>query len=129
MDATLLIAALAGAVGGIVFGAVWYSPALFGNAWRRLSRLPDDHAPNPAVTYGGAFALLFLAAAVFGAFLGPDPGLGFALGAGLSAGVTWAAGSLWISYLFEGRPLRLGLINGGYHTGQFVLYGLAFALL
>ena len=37
--------------------------------------------------------------------------------------LAWVAASLGISYLFEQRPLKLWLINGGYHTLQFTLYG------
>ena len=70
-----------------------------------------------------------LASYVFGMFLGPDPDLGFAVGAGLAAGVFWVAGSFATSYLFEGKTLRHFLINGGYHTVQFGLIGLAFGLL
>lgn len=113
----------------MVLGGLWYSPALFGNAWKRLAEVPDEAGSNPTITYGGAFILILIAALIFGAFIGADPDLGFALGAGLSAGLAWAAGSLWISYLFEGRSLKLGLINGGYHTLQYSLYGLFFAIL
>lgn len=113
----------------MVVGGLWYSPLLFGNAWKRLADVPDDADANPTVTYGGAFALILLAAVIFGAFIGADPDLGFALGAGVSAGFAWAAGSIWISYLFEGRSLKLGLINGGYHIVQYTLYGLFYAIL
>ena len=82
----------------------------------------DDH--NPALTFGLAFVRLLISAGVFGAFIGSKPELGFSLMAGLSAGIALAAGSLWISYLFENRPLRLGLINGGYHIAQYSIYGL-----
>ncbi len=34
------------------------------------------------------------------------------------------AASLGINYLFERKPLKLFLINGGYFTLQFTLYGL-----
>lgn len=129
MDVSILIAAGIGSVAAMSVGGIWYSPVLFGNAWKRLAHLSTTEHTRPAVTYGGAFVLIFVAALVFGAFIGPDPGLGFALSAGLSAGVGWAAGSLWISYLFEGRSLKLGLINGGYHIVQYTVYGLCFAIL
>ena len=38
------------------------------------------------------------------------------------------ASSFGINYLFERRSLRLFLINGGYHTLQFTLYGLVLGL-
>ncbi|XQF91346.1 DUF1761 domain-containing protein (plasmid) [Pseudoalteromonas espejiana] len=36
----------------------------------------------------------------------------------------WVGGSLGLSYIFEQRPIKLFLINGGYHTLQFSLMGL-----
>jgi len=129
MGTETIIAAFVASIGAMLFGGLWYSPLMFEGPWKRLSAIPEDAQQNPASTYGGAFVLLLLGALVFGAFIGPSPSLGFALGAGVSAGVAWAAGSLWISYLFEGRPLKLGLINGGYHIGQYALFGLTFGLI
>lgn len=128
MDITFTISTLIAATGAMILGGLWYSPILFGNTWKRLAQ-PSENVLSPAITYAGAFILLIVAAAVFGAFIGRDAGLGFALIAGLSAGVAWAAGSLWISYLFESRPLRLALINGGYHVAQYCIFGLVFGLI
>ena len=62
-------------------------------------------------------------------FLGPQFGLGPAIAAGASAGLCWVAASFAINYLFERRPLSLWLINGGYHTLQFTLFGLILGLM
>jgi hypothetical protein len=51
-----------------------------------------------------------------------------ALGAGFSAGLCWVAASFGINYLFEQKTLTLFLVNGGYHTVQFTLYGLVLGL-
>lgn len=126
MTLSTLIAALVAAAVAMVLGGLWYSPVLFGNAWRRLTALEKD--PDPLMAYGGAFLLMVTGALVFGAFIGPEPSLALALGAGGSAGLAWAAGSLWISYLFEARSVRLGLINGGYHIAQYTIFGLVFWL-
>ena len=83
---------------------------------------------DPARIFGGAFVLSLIAAAVFALFLGPKPALGFALGAGATAGLCWVAASFGINYLFAGRSLKLWLIDGGYHTLQFTLYGLILGL-
>ncbi|MDT8322371.1 MAG: DUF1761 domain-containing protein, partial [Xanthomonadales bacterium] len=60
---------------------------------------------------------------------GPDPSIAFGIGAGAAAGIFWVAGSFGINYLFELKPLRLWLVNGGYHSIQFTLYGLIFGLM
>ncbi|MEM7727742.1 MAG: DUF1761 domain-containing protein [Pseudomonadota bacterium] len=129
METSTLIAAVSGTVGAFLLGGLWYSPILFGKTWQRLSTYNETAPPNPAVAYGGAFVLLLISAVIFGAFLGPNPGFGFAMGAALSAGFAWAAGSTWVSDLFEGRPLRLSLINGGYMIGLFAIFGLAFGTI
>lgn len=64
-----------------------------------------------------------MAAYVFALFLGRDIGVGPAVGAGAAAGLCWVAASFGINYLFERRRLGLWLINGGYHTIQFTMFG------
>lgn len=125
-----VLTVLAASVAAMLLGGLWYSPLLFEQRWRQLVATPDDREPgNPVVIYGGAFILILLSAAVFHAFLGPEPDLAFATGVGFAAGVAWAAGSIWISYLFEGRARGLYLINGGYHITQYTVYGVVFGLL
>jgi hypothetical protein len=102
----------------------------FGKAWQRAAQLSDEQIKggNPAMIFGVSFLLLLLAAFVFALLLGPAPALPFALGAGLSAGLCWVAASLGVNYLFERKTLALFLVNGGYHTAQFTLYGLVLGL-
>ena len=124
--AALVVATIA----AFAWGPFWYSPALFCNISQKetgqtLERLQGG---NPAVVFGAAFLFSLLAALVFAMFLGPKPSLSLGLGAGLSAGLCWVAGSFGMNYLFERRSLRLFLINGGYHTLQFTLYGLVLGL-
>ena len=120
------IAVLLCGVASLVLGGLWYSPMLFAGAWQRAAGLSDEQAKsgNMAVIFGGAFLLSVIAAAVFAMFLGHDMSLGAATAAGFSAGLCWVAASYGINYLFERRPLKLWLINGGYHTLQFTLFGL-----
>ena len=61
-------------------------------------------------------------------FLGPEVTLSQGLFYGFSAGLFWVAASFGINYLFERKPLSLFLVNGGYHTLQFTLYGLILGL-
>ena len=125
------IAILVAALSAFLLGGLWYSPLLFSKAWLRHSGLSEAQAKSGsmALIFGGTFLLSLIAAAVFALFLGPHPALPFALGAGVSAGLCWVAASLGINYLFEHKPLGLFLINGGYHTLQFTLYGLVFGLM
>jgi len=119
------IAVIAAAASAFLLGGLWYSPIAFGKPWQRLNGLTNEAmaARSLPLVFGGSFVLSLIAAFVFAMFLGPNPELGFATGAGLGAGLAWVAASYGITYLFEGRPLGLWLINGGYHTVQFTLYG------
>ncbi len=125
-----LWAVVAAAVSAFLLGGAWYSPLLFGKAWQRAASLSDAElkSGNPAVIFGGSLVLSLIAAFVFAMFLGAKPGMTLALGAGAAAGLCWVAASLGINYLFERRSLKLFLINGGYHTLQFTLYGLVLGL-
>src|SRR3569832_75176 len=121
-----LIAVLVCGVASLALGGIWYSPLLFAKRWQRASGLSDEQAKsgNMAVIFGGAFLLSLVAAYVFAMFLGHSMPLVGAVGAGFSAGLCWIGASFGINYLFERRPLGLWLINGGYHTIQFTLFGL-----
>jgi hypothetical protein len=127
MEINYLAVALAG-ISAFVLGGLWYSPAGFGKAWQRETGV-DTNNVNPGKVFGGAFVLSLLAAFVFAMFLGPDPSIQLGLGAGFAAGAGWVATSFGINYLFAQRSFKLFLIDGGYHTLQFTLYGLILALL
>jgi hypothetical protein len=118
-------------VSSLVLGGLWYSPALFARSWQTAAGLSDEDAKsgNMALIFGGAFLLSLVAAAVFALFLGREMSVGAATAAGFSAGLCWVAASYGISYSFERRPLKLWLINGGYHTLQFTLFGLILGLM
>jgi Protein of unknown function (DUF1761) len=111
-------------------GGLWYSPLLFRARWASATGQTEERlrGGNPAMILGPAFLLSLIAAAVFALFLGPHPSLNLGLGAGFAAGLCWVAASFGINYLFERRSLTLFLINGGYHTVQFTLYGLILGL-
>jgi hypothetical protein len=118
------LAVIAAAVSAFVLGGLWYS-VLFGKAWRAATGVTEERAAeaNQAKVFGIAFVWSLLGAYVFAMFLGPAPAFGFATAAGFAAGLFWVAGSFAINYQFEQRPARLLLINGGYHTLQYTLYG------
>jgi Protein of unknown function (DUF1761) len=118
-------------VSSLVIGGLWYSPVLFARQWQSAAGLSDEQAQggNMAMIFGGAFLLSLIAAAVFAMFLGPDMSVGAATAAGFAAGLCWVAASYGINYLFERRPLRLWLINGGYHVLQFTTFGLILGLM
>ena len=75
-----------------------------------------------------AFVLALVGAIAFGLLLGPRPSLGFALGMALVVGICWIGTSFAVNYLFAGRSFKLFFVDAGYHTVQFVLYGIILGL-
>jgi hypothetical protein len=123
-----LLAVIVAAASSFMLGGLWYSPALFGKTWSIEAKAPEKQPGHPAKVFGGAYLLSLLSAYVFSVFLGPKPELGFAVGVGAAAGFCWVASGFGINYLFASRSFKLWLIDGGYHTLQFTLYGLVFGL-
>ena len=98
----------------------------------RLGRtgIADGHKGNisEATRFAVGITLSVVAAIVFAAFLGPEPPLGGAVLWGLAVGLAFITTSFGIQHLFEGRTARVALINGGYHTAQFALFGVILGL-
>ncbi|MEH6394940.1 DUF1761 domain-containing protein [Pseudoalteromonas sp.] len=118
------------AMSAFMLGGIWYSPWLFQRAWLEgcgLTEL-DLKATNPKWVFGGSFVLSLFIAFSLSLFLGPNPNLGIAVAVGFAIGVCWVSSSMGIGYIFEQRPLKLFLINSGYHILQFTLMGLILGL-
>ena len=101
------LAVLVAAVSAFLLGGIWYGPGM---------------------VFGTAFVAALVAAAAFAIILRPDPPLFIALHAGFLTGLAYVAMSFGINYAFAGHSFRLWLIDGGYHTLQFSLYGLILGL-
>ncbi len=124
-----LLAVGAAALAAFVVASLWYSPLLFFRAWQKEVGLTDEQAKagSRPVNLAASFVLVLVGALVFAFFLGKQTPVMGAL-YGFSAGLTWVAFSLGVNYLFEGKSLKLFLINGGYHTVEFTLIGLILGL-
>ena len=124
-----LLAVIVAALSSFLLGGLWYSPVLFGPAWQRAAgdvRKPGD--AHPARVFGLSF-LFALAAAFAYALVMPAPaGATSAVLQGLAVGAAIVAASFGINYQFANRPSVMWLIDGGYHTVQFALYGLILGL-
>jgi len=109
-----------------VIGGAWYSPALFGRAWKRANGFTetDLKGRNMAVVFGGSFVLCLLMAANLAVFLADaKTDVMWGVMAGSLAGLGWAAFSLAVIALFEKRPAAYILVNGGYLVVGFVAMG------
>ncbi|MCR6642037.1 MAG: DUF1761 domain-containing protein [Sporocytophaga sp.] len=109
-----------------ILGAVWYSPGLFEAAWFRNVRIPKESEKKYTRMTAGTFVLL-LFAAIFLDYIVElsatnTPGKGVFLGLITGAGLVGTAMST--TYLYEGKPRQLFLIDIGYHLAGFTLMGL-----
>jgi hypothetical protein len=114
-----------------MLGAAWYSPALFAKPWMALIQAQPDGKKNGLITgmiasFVGDLILAFVLAHVvmwsgastagWGAFVGTILWLGFVVAPGLPQGI------------YEGRPLKLFLINAGYWLVGLIGIGMLLAV-
>jgi hypothetical protein len=116
-------AVLVAAASAFLLGGLWYSKLLFLQPWLTDSGTSSQPG-HPGKVFGLSFLFSLISAYVFAKWLGPDPPLGTAVLWGALAGAGLVAASFGINYTFAQRPTRMWLIDGGYHTLQFILYGL-----
>ena len=119
---------LGATVSTFVLGFLWYGPFMFHKAWCAANGLPEDfQAGHPVRVFGISFIFAALAAGAYAHLFGFGEDIAEATLHGAAAGAAFAATSFGINYQFAGRSFKLFLIDGGYHTVQFALYGLIFA--
>jgi hypothetical protein len=116
------------ALSSFLLGGLWYSKVLFGTVWNLEADTAKAGFGHPAKVFGRSFLFAFVAAAGFAYWLGPNPALEIALQRGLLVGVCFIATSFGINYQFANRSTVMWLIDGGYHTVQFLLFGLVLGL-
>ena len=119
------LAVLAAAVSAFVLGGAWYSPALFGKLWQKEAFGDGPMGKgHPAMVFGISFLHALIAALLYAALMpAPESAVG-GLVQGTLVGAGFVATSFGINYQFANRTPLLWLVDGGYHTFQFALYGL-----
>ena len=122
---------LISALSAFILGGLWSSPLLFGKIWQREAQLSDEQlaGANRLKVFGVSFILCLVAAIAFSMVITPEAGFFMAFHSGVGIGLFWIATSFGVNYLFEQKSLKLWLINAGYHSLQFTLYGLIFGLM
>ncbi len=121
---------LVAAVSSFLLGGLWYSPLLFYKVWNREAGRGENppKSKHPGRVFGVAFVFALISAWVFAWWLGPNPEMRDALIKGLASVAGIAGASFGINYQFAERSFLMWAIDAGYHTAQFVLFGLVLAL-
>jgi hypothetical protein len=118
-------AVLVAAVVGFLLGGLWFSPSVFGNAWKKANGFGVDEPPKAgAMRMLIAFLLTLVMSANLGMFLNdPKTTLAWGATAGFLAGFGWVAMGFGIASVFERRPFTYVLVNGGYFVVILVVMG------
>ncbi|HEY5807789.1 MAG TPA: DUF1761 domain-containing protein [Povalibacter sp.] len=129
MQQVNLLAVLVAALSSFLLGGLWYSPVLFGDAWKREAgdtRKPGEG--HPAKVFGLSFGFAVVAALAYSLVIPAPSSALHAVGQGLIIGAGIVATSFGINYQFANRSFTLLLIDGGYHAIQFAIYGVILGL-
>jgi hypothetical protein len=116
-----IVAALVAAISTFLLGGLWYSPVLFGPTWQRAAG--DTRKGHPARVFGVSFGFALIAALAYSLVMPAAPNAATAITQGLLVGAGLVAASFGINYQFANRSTVMWLIDGGYHTVQFGIYG------
>lgn len=119
-------AVLAAAISMFALGGLWYGP-LFGRQWMQANNFTEEDLKNanPAKQYGMSLLFAIIMAYNLAAFWGdPETDMVWGVTAGFQAGFGWVMLGVAVISLFEQRPWKYILINGGYMTVAFTLMGL-----
>lgn len=117
------LAVLFAAVTGMTFGAVWYLPGVFGNAWSAALGQERWHhrEPHMAVVVRGAATVVTafsLAVLING---GGVTTLAGSLRLGLVVGIGVVASTIIADYHFAGRPWRLIWLTAAHRISHVVV--------
>jgi hypothetical protein len=118
-------AVIVAAIVAMAIGALWYSPALFANAWMKENGFSRERMKgrNPLITMFSALILTIIMAFNLALFLLGPSDVVWGMTAGALASIGWISLSLGITYLFEGKSIKLWLINSGYSVVTFIVMG------
>ena len=113
-------------------GAVWYS-ALFAKAWQREVGLSTEQLTggrNMMLIMGACLLLEFVVVLMLGhLFARIQPGDHAKMMMATGFGLAIMAPAIGINYLYQGRSLKLFLIDAGYFVVGMTAVGLVFVLL
>lgn len=125
-----LMAVLVCGVASMIIGYLWYSKMLFGKTWMKLSGVSETDMKkansNMPVLYGTMFIASLVMAYVLAHFAKYAGALTLTDGvvAGFWAWLGFVATTMLTNVLYEGKPVKLYLINTGYQLVTLVVMGM-----
>jgi hypothetical protein len=129
-----LLAAITCTIGYFILGSVWYSPALFGKTWQELQKIdPEKMSASRSrlpIMLSATFVLNLVIVVAVGLLIAKT-GIHTLLSGvklGLLCSIAFVCTTLGITFLFEGRPFKLFLIDAGYHTCGILMTSIVLTL-
>lgn len=119
------LAVIVAAIANMALGFLWYSQALFANAWMAAIGKTREQLGQPGPAYALTLVGALVTAYILALFVKVAQAQTLLDGAltGLLAAVGFVATSFGVGYIFEGRPRNLYLINVGYQLVSLVVMG------
>lgn len=117
------LAIILAALSTFMIGGVWYS--VFEKPWMVANNFTKDDLKkrNMPMVFGLSFLFSLIMSANLAMFIGKE-NVTFGAIAGFMTGLGWVAFAIAIVALFENKPVKYVLINGGYMVVSFTLMGL-----
>lgn len=125
------LAVIAAAAVYFIIGGLWFSPILFSKAWQELIGLTEEKKQenlkknNMGFLLGMSFVAGLIACYALACIIGAFQINNLVYGAltGFLVGFSFVFTSTGTSYLFEGRPFKLTLIDSGYPVVALTIAG------
>ena len=116
------LAIIVAALSTFLIGGLWYS--IFEKPWMAANNFSNEDLKKRKmpIVFGLSFFFAFLMSLNLAMFIGKE-NLAYGTIAGFLTGSGWVALGIAIIALFENRPLKYVLINGGYMIVSFTLMG------
>lgn len=116
------LAIIAASLSTFLIGGIWYK--VFQKGWLASNNvtLEDLKGRNTGMIFGLAFVFSFIMSLNLAMFIG-NQDVGFGALAGFMTGFGWIFFAIGIISLFENRPFKYVLINGGYMILAFTIMG------
>ena len=108
-----------------LLGGLWYN-LLFRKFYSEECK--GNKPSHSAIIFLSAFILWIISAVAFSLLLGNAPELWSAIRLGLITGICFVSASFGVNYAFSSKKVSIFLIDAGYHSLQFLLYGVILGL-
>lgn len=128
------LAVILAALAAFFLGYFWYS-VIFVKPWQKLIGMKVTKKdelnvpPNLGKLLAGSFILELVMAYSLAVVIGSNSDWQYGLAIGCVVGICFVSFAFGVNYMFEGKSLKLWLINAGYNTVVFALMGLIIGLM